>query len=257
MAAQSEFRAALLDPSAPVPTELRQPNGELAKERFGVYRNNVMSSLIDAMTVGFPVIHALLGEEYFRALGAEFARQHPPTSPVLAHYGAEFPSFLQGFEPLAGYPYLADVATLELCRRGSCNAVDVPLRAAEQLGAIDSELLMTVIPQPHASLRLMQSAWPVHEMWRANTSGEADDSANMQLGPQRVMTVRPALEVLQYAMDEDAYCFVAAIDGKKTLAAIAAQVLETYPDTDFVQLMVLMIQRGAIAEFTVPEEASP
>ncbi|KAG0919362.1 hypothetical protein G6F31_021147 [Rhizopus arrhizus] len=42
-----------------------------------------------------------------------FAAATPPSSPVLLHYGAEFPDFIASFPPAEPLPYLADVARIE------------------------------------------------------------------------------------------------------------------------------------------------
>ena len=81
------FSTALLDGEHPVPPGLMQPDGRPAGKRFDVYRNNVLSSLVDAMVSGFPAIVSLLGETYFRALAAQYVRAYPPTTPVIARYG--------------------------------------------------------------------------------------------------------------------------------------------------------------------------
>lgn len=256
MSSQADFSRALLDSQLAVPEPLRQPNGQPAQARFGIYRNNVVSSLVDAMVVGFPVVVALLGDTYFRALAAEFVRKHPPTSPVLSTYGEAFPRFLQQFEPLASYPYLPDMAALELARRSSHNAADKTSIAAEQLAELGANDLMNIVPIAHPSLRFLESPWPVHEIWLAQQNIDAGHKADMSAGAQSVMVVRPAMQVQQYLLQPDQSAFAAAIDDNKTLAELAAEVLGKFPESDFIALMVLMIQRGAIAEFALPEEAS-
>ena len=42
---QSDFTAAILDPDAPVPPGLLDPEGRPAGKRFNVYRNNLAASL--------------------------------------------------------------------------------------------------------------------------------------------------------------------------------------------------------------------
>jgi len=255
MNSQHVFSRALLDGELPVPEQLLQPNGKPARQRFGVYRNNVISSLVEAMLVGFPVVSRLLGDEYFRALAAEFVRQHPPSSPVLSLYGGQFPDFLTQFEPLAGYPYLPDIAKLELGRRNSHNAADLSVTAAEQLAAIAPDLLMAAAPVAHPSLFLLRSRWPVHEIW-ASQQGDADNQkADMNVGAQTVMVVRPEMQVQQYLLQADQAHFVGAIDGNRNLGEIATEVLAVFPSCDFIQLMVLTIQQCAIASFVLPKEA--
>ncbi|MFA7290739.1 MAG: DNA-binding domain-containing protein, partial [Rhodocyclaceae bacterium] len=131
----SHFAAALLDPAQPAPAGLITWNGSDPAQRFGIYRNNVMVSLIEALADTFPVVQTLVGEEFFRAMAREFVRVSPPVSPVLAYYGDEFPAFVEHFPPAASLPYLADVARLEYARVLAFHAADsVPL-ATETLMA--------------------------------------------------------------------------------------------------------------------------
>ena len=255
MDTQQVFSAALLRADLPVPAQLRQPDGQPAGKRFDVYRNNVVSSLIDAMVEGFPVTHRLLGEAYFRALAAMYVRANPPRSPVLATYGEQFAAFLAGFEPLAAYPYLSDVASLELASRDSHNAADQVPCAAEQLEHCTPDQLMTLVPIAHPSLRLLNSAYPVLEIWWSQQPGH-ERQPDLSLGPQCVQVIRPEMQVLHYALTAHEFAFAAAIDDVKPLSVLAAEVVDAFPDCDFVALMVATIQRGTIAQFRLPEEAT-
>ena len=49
MTAQNAFTAALLDPELPCPMGLSAWNGSDPAQRFRVYRNNVIISLVDAL----------------------------------------------------------------------------------------------------------------------------------------------------------------------------------------------------------------
>ena len=48
-----------------------------AADRLAIYRNAYQVRLIDALGETYPVLHALLGDEDFAALGAEFVAAHP------------------------------------------------------------------------------------------------------------------------------------------------------------------------------------
>lgn len=54
-----------LNPELPCPGGLTSWNGSDPELRFAVCRNNVMVSLIDALADTFPVVQALVGEEFF------------------------------------------------------------------------------------------------------------------------------------------------------------------------------------------------
>lgn len=109
---QDRFAHALiaLDPSENCAPEIA---GLVAQPGFTVYRNTVMKGCIDAMQANYLAITRLVGEEWFRAAAAVFARANPPRHPMLADYGAGFADSLAGFEPAAELPYLPAVARLD------------------------------------------------------------------------------------------------------------------------------------------------
>ena len=168
---QTEFRAALLDPASPPPKGVRNPDGEQATKRFDVYRNNVAVSLTDALVTAFPVVHKLVGDEFFRAVAGVYLRAHPPKSPVMMFYGDEMPSFLAGFGPAQSVPYLPDVARLELAIRHSYHAADAAPVAPDALGQLPPDSLPHVTFEFAPSVVLIPSRYPLHGIWHANTHG--------------------------------------------------------------------------------------
>jgi len=88
---QKEFSEALLNAEHPVPEDMVDPQGRPAGKRFNVYRNNVVSSLSDALAEAYPVVQKLVGEKFFKAMAGVFVRQYPPQSPILFRFAPEFP----------------------------------------------------------------------------------------------------------------------------------------------------------------------
>src|SRR5262245_23956796 len=80
---------------------------------FAVYRNTVMKACIDALQANYPAVARLVGDEWFRAAAAVFARAHLPEHPTLLAYGGNFADFLARFPPAAALPYLPEVARLD------------------------------------------------------------------------------------------------------------------------------------------------
>ena len=67
MNSQQAFANALTDPAQPCPPGLISWNQSDVAQRFAVYRNNVMASLVDALADTFVVTQELVGPEFFRA----------------------------------------------------------------------------------------------------------------------------------------------------------------------------------------------
>ncbi|MCT8344844.1 DNA-binding domain-containing protein [Photorhabdus kleinii] len=166
---QQQLYQALLDPDLAVPEGLTVWNDSDPAVRFAVYRNNVMASLIDALAENCPVLLAQLGKCFFRAMAAEFIRQQPPPSPVLASYGAQLPDWIATFQPLADWPWLSDLTRLEMLFIESLHAADPAKQTAEAAPVDDpAQLLMAL----HPSVRLFSSDYAVFSLWASHQQNE-------------------------------------------------------------------------------------
>lgn len=171
MSLQSAFRRALLDPERNVPEGVQNPDGHPATKRFNVYRNNVAVSLTEALEAAFPVVRALVGDAFFKAMAGVYLRAHPPSSPLMMFYGETMPEFLAGFVPARSVPYLPDMARLELALRQSYHAADTVPLTPESLSRIAPDDLPRLILSFAPTVRLVSSRYPLCSLWRANTTG--------------------------------------------------------------------------------------
>ena len=168
---QSDLAAALLDPDRACPDGLCTWNGSDPTARLAVHRNNVVSSLVDALAATFPVVQELVGETFFRAMAGVFVRCSPPRSRVLAYYGQDFPPFVAQFGPAQTVPYLSDVARLEAARVRAYHAADAAPVSAEAVGlamAAGSERLGELHLTLHPSLSTVESRHGVVSLWAAH-----------------------------------------------------------------------------------------
>jgi hypothetical protein len=235
---QGEFRAALLDPAAAVPTGLSDPERRPAGRRFSVYRNNVAVSLIEALETAFPIVRKIVGEEFFHAMAGVFLRAHPPASPVLMFYGEEMPGFLASFPPVAHLGYLPDVSRLELALRAAYHAADAQPISPEALGS-GADLMaarLTLAP----ALRVIRSRWPLHGIWRANTEEGAPKPGR---GPEDVLVTRPGFDPVVSLLPEGGAEFIGRLAAGEPLAAAT---LAPGPGFDPGPTLGLLLQGNAI-----------
>ena len=244
---QAAFAAALTDPGRTCPEGLRAWNGSDPAVRLAVYRNNVVSSLIDALADTFPVAQELVGVEFFRAMAGVFVRRAPPRSRILAHYGEGFPAFVEGFGPARSVPYLADVARLEFARVRahhaadadpvSADAVSLALASAERIG----ELRLVC----HPSLAVVASRFAIVSLWAAH-QGHGELSAVDPDAAESALVLRQGLDVLVLSLPSGAAGFIAAVQRGAPLGDAAANAAIDDPGFDLSATLTLLLGRGAL-----------
>jgi hypothetical protein len=243
LADYQSFAQALCDPSRPPPPSLRVPAGMDLNERFAIYRNNVHVSLIEALADRFAVVQAMVGEEFFRAMAREYVRAHKPQSPVLAHYGDSFPDFIDTHAAAASLPFLGDMARVERDWSRAWAAADAPAMNRSSLSRFSAAELATARIRAHPAAHLVQSAWPVAQLWQAHQCATPDLST-IQWQPQDVLITRPDAEVRLQCIDAGAAVAASALLAGQSVAAAAEQAA----DTDLGAALALFIDSGMIAE---------
>ncbi|MDF0600123.1 DNA-binding domain-containing protein [Psychromarinibacter sp. C21-152] len=241
---QTDFTRAVFDPGQAVPPGLTNPDGAAATKRFDVYRNNVAVSLTEALETAFPLLRKLVGSDNFRRLAGAYLRAHPPTSPLMMHYGQEMPQFLENFGPLRRLGYLPDVARLELALRGSYHAADATPLAPETLQDMPADRLMAARLRLAPAVRLVRSRWPIHGIWRFNMT---DDAPKPESRGENVLITRPDFDPAPHLLPPGGGTFVAAVlQGESFGAAYEAAVAQV-AEFDLPGLLSLLLGGGAIA----------
>jgi hypothetical protein len=230
---------------APLPFGVTAPSPDEAVQRFAVHRNNVAVSLNDALAKRFPVIRRLVGDAFFTAMARVFAETHRPNSPVLLEWGDRFPAFLAGFPPLAGYPYIADVARLEYARGVAFHAADArPAPADSFIGADPAGLHLRL----HPSLQVLRFDHPAVSIWQGNQRGATPEKRTL-VGSERALVLRDTqFNVPVHSITEGDAVMIDHIrlGAPLTTAAELAQWAE--PGHDPQPLILCLMQSGAIVD---------
>ena len=239
---QSEFRAAILDPARPVPAGLTNPDGAQASKRFNIYRNNVVSSLIEALVTAFPALYRQVGDNFFRSMAGIYVRKHPPKSPLMMFYGEDMPAFLETFEPVAKYPYFSDLARLELARRHAYHAADATPISPDAL-AVAPEALMQSRLTFAPAVQIINSAYALGSIWHHT----------MESGPkpqpsraEDILITRPGFDPVVTILPAGAAAFLRALQNGATFSAA----LMGAPDIDLTKTLGILLTGEAITNIS-------
>lgn len=244
---QQAFAAALLDPDRDTPKGLVTPDGQPAGKRFGIYRNNVTVSLVNALSEVFPTVQNLVGEDFFRAMARLYVQDNPPTSRLLFEYGASFPAFLEQFEPAADLPFLSDVARLERLWLDSFHAADA--------APLDGSILQRVAPEQLAALTFLKN--PATRLFRGqhaavtimarDRAGEPLDGLDPFVAEDGLVT-RPAYDPEIRHLPNGGADFIEWLMEGRTLGEAAGAALSADPHFNLPAAISAIIQAGAFSK---------
>ena len=243
MTTQSAFSAAVLDPALPVPEGILRPDGETADKRFNVYRNNVISSLIDALGAGYPLVKKRVGLDFFNAMARIYVRQYPPKSPLMILYGAGFPAFLTEFEPAAKVPWLPDLAHLEWARRDAYHAADAEPSGLAVLANLGAEEMMFARATLLPSTRIVRSKFPILSIWETLNQGLEIPTLDT---PSDTLIARPDMVVEMHPLPTGAAEFLYLLQRGSTLGA-AIEAVSDAPNFDLSRIIGSLFEARLLA----------
>ena len=244
---QQRFAAALLaDPGDAPAFTTGGPAGRIA-----IYRRNVFANYRNALGATYPVVRRLVGKPFFDAAVDGFVCAHPSRGGDLNVYGAEFGSFLGGYPPARGLPYLTDVARLEW-------AIDEAQRAADSTRAPDIVLAALAIAPPGElpalrmriapSCRLIASAFPILRIWQVNQPGqESDERVSLDDGPDRLLVRREPEGILLRRVSAGDFAWLTALADRMPLAMAIDHALRAAATFDLGAALHAYIGDGTIA----------
>ena len=220
----------------------------VAQPGFAIYRNTVLKGCIDALQANFPTVARLVGDEWFRAAAAVYARGELPSAPTLLTYGRTFPEFLAGFEPADELPYLADIARVDRLWSEAHVAANEDVVDPATLVRLAPEDMGRHMLRPHAAARW---GWcdehPIYTVWSRNRDCCADSGAGIDWRGEGVLLTRPQGAVKHRSLSRAGAEFLSACAAGLRIEAAVTAALEAQATVDLSALINQLLQAGAFA----------
>lgn len=235
-----DFAQALAaDDPQPVLARLRRLEGATLEARFEVHRRNRRQALVDAVVARHPVLLQLVGDDFLRALAAEYVRREPPRSAALLDYGATFGDFLASFPPARSVACMPDLARLEAAWQSAYHAAEASALALRTLAGLSAASLLEARFAPHPATRLVSSPHPVATLWHAHQPGRIPAPIERYVGECALVT-RPVADVQVLGLPIESRAFVDALLAGRSFEAAA----DEGGDVDPAALLRTLIDAG-------------
>jgi hypothetical protein len=243
---QDAFVAALAGAPSALSPWLAPGEGEAG---LAVYRNTIAKGCVDALAANFPTVLSMVGEDWFRAAAALFAREAPPASAALLDYGEHFPAWLDRFPPALDLPYLAGVAHLDRLWTEALFAAEAPALTAEALAALAPEALARARLALHPSVRFAAFEAGLPSLWVAARGGA--ENLDLSETPETLLLVRSAGAVRSRVIGVAETEFLRACRAGQTCAEAAERAALADPDVPLAPLFAALIADGVFGGFTL------
>ncbi len=164
-------------------------------ERLSVYAGGYVTRIREALAEVYEAVHHVVGEGVFTELAHDYAARHPSHDYNLSFSGRFLPEYLTTWPRTQQLPFLPDLARLEWRICEAFHAFEQrPLDPAQftswSLDAWNSARLIF-----QSSAGVVESAWPIRDIWEARTQPREAISIELVNRPQQVLVFRQQLQV--------------------------------------------------------------
>lgn len=178
-------------------------------ERLSIYRQTILENICNALSITFPGIWKLLGEECANSAAYAFCedKQNLPISGCLDDFGEGFIEFLSLQKEFNALPYLKDYGSFEWLRHQSYRAPHSPAISISELEAILANKLEKIGLSLIPSVFIFTAKFPIDKIQKI-IEDSSEKSLNLTNKKIYAVIARPQLEVLVFWITESLWQFI-------------------------------------------------
>ena len=222
------------------------------EQRVSVYRNNIESTLTEALENIYPVTCTMVGKEYFHHMARSYIHSYPPKSGDLRNYGARLPVFLQSIPELNDFAYLPDLAKIDWACHISFHASSTQALTVDCLSEYDANDYENIQFKVHPAVSAIRSDYPIFDIWDFATAKDPDATApDLSVGEQQVLVYRKARTVKVAQIDRGFFKLIELITEQHTLATAFPTVLTLNSEYNLHEGLNRLFAYGAVCSITI------
>jgi hypothetical protein len=228
---QREMQSGLLGEESVIEAQIAETPPLTKEARLGIYRHAYVTRLIEALREYYPVLHQILGDEDFEALGAAFIRAHPSVHRSIRWYGREIAAYLRAEPPFAEQPLLAEIAGFEWRLAESFDSADACVLDRAALANVEPAEWADLTFCFHPSVQRLTFEWNTVAVWKALSAQAATPAPERSADAVEWLIWRRNLENYFRSLDPvEVTALDAALAGRNFAEVCGALALEVPDD---------------------------
>ncbi len=220
----------------------------LNAKRVNVCRARVADHLAQTVKAVYSTVQQIVGEAFILTAAQAYFREHPSVSADPLQQVEAFPAFLEQYPPAEAFPYLADVATLDLGLKKAFHAPESPRLSPSVFSQMNPEELATHCIRLHPACFWFSSEYAIYDIWRLYHAKKPLANINHRQA-QDVILIRPQLTVEVYEIDAGFIKALDALDEGATLNDAFARGSEADFRFDTGSALQFLVTNGLITAF--------
>lgn len=215
---------------------LEHDDADVLDQGLKIYQNNLHMTAARSLSISYPVINKMVGEQAIYILAKRVLDIETPQSGDWSDWGQGLARILKQSELHEDHPYLSQMAELEWAFQIASRS-PVEVLSTESLSLLTGENVEDLVFTLQSSLSLIVSDFPLGSLWRLHRNGDKylmPDKNQLQhalnsdeSGCYLIWQSASGAKLL--AVNKDMFDWVHAVRSGKTLGAL----LDAFPEFDF------------------------
>lgn len=253
---QKDFLTSLLQDSDVFSAHVKELLTITPTDGIMIYFNSVKSAASRTLGIVYPICQRLLGKDQFNELVGEFAVFYPPQRIEVAFWARHFTNFIAHHTILSSFPYLCNLAGLEweiyqlLLNMSATSRFEL-----EKLAEVDVALQGRIVFQLSECTVLMETQYPIDEVWRIHESGTQEyEFTDLPSGQFYLIIWQLDFGIFVEPLTHDEWLILKRISEEMCFQELWECLSQSHPTLDVGFILPRLIEQGWIANFRIASD---